>query len=139
MAAFIQKLIAFFMTILAFFGIGRGTAKVPENGYQVNGSQVVVCLTANPSTGYSWEVGIRGDSVKLSGSYFEQKKTQSQVALAGAGGLEYFTLTAVKPGDATVTLTYQRSWETDPPIRTVTVVLTADEALNLTVTSFTDV
>lgn len=138
MAAFIQKLIALFMAILAFFGIGKGTPKVPENGYQINGKQIVVCLTANPSTGYTWEVALDGGSVELTGSYYEEKKIQSSVAIAGAGGLEYFTLTAVKPGETTVTFTYQRTWETDPPVRTVTVVLTADEALNLTVTSFTD-
>ena len=140
MTAFFQKLIAFFMSVLALFGFGKTNGSdVPKDGYKAEGKTVTVCLSSNPSTGYGWQTELEGGSVILTSSRYEEKETPGNVAIAGAGGYEYFTFTAVKAGEATVTFKYLRSWENEPPIKTVTAVLSVDEALNVTVVSFTGV
>ncbi len=140
MTAFFQKLIAFFMSVLAFFGIGKtNTADVPKDGYKAEGKTVVICLSSNPSTGYGWQTEVEGGSVVLTASRYEERETPGNVAVAGAGGWEYFTFTAVKAGEATLTFKYLRSWENEPPIKTVTAVVRVDDSLNVTVVSFTGV
>lgn len=135
MSALLQKLVSFFMSILAFFGILKGNAKPAAGDYEVQKTAVVFALRSNPTTGYSWDVKISGDAVVLSSSDYRQDPGAPN--MAGRGGTEYFTLTAVKPGAATVTFSYLRPWE-GGPIETRVAELVVDKDLNVTVRSFTE-
>ena len=42
----------------------------------------------------------------------------------------------MKPGTTTITFTYQRPWETDPPITTYVAVVVVADDLSVTVSSF---
>ena len=135
MQAFLQKLIAIFMSILAFLGLAKKQENAaPPGSYTVNGSKVEFCLDSNPTTGYGWTARCDGDCVQLTGDEYVATKTDPQVA--GAGGFQYYTFTAVKEGTAAVTFTYARSWETNPPIRTVTARITVAADLSVTVTDY---
>lgn len=138
--AIIQRIIAFFMTVLAFFGIGKGNNTQPPTqvddvaAYTAEQGAVTFSFFANATTGYSWEYAPDGDSVILTGERYETANTDPRVA--GAPGRQYYTFTAVKPGTTTVTFTYARPWETDPPVYTYVAVISVDADLNLTVASF---
>ena len=141
MAAFIQKIIAFFMGILAFFGLVKPGPDHPDPaewdgtaGYAVQDKAVEFSLRENPTTGYAWQYEIEGDCVALTKDDYAQDP--SQPGMAGVGGTRYFTFTAEKAGTATVTFTYLRSWETEPPIDTYRAVIEVGEDLVPQVVSF---
>ncbi|MBQ7638662.1 MAG: protease inhibitor I42 family protein [Clostridia bacterium] len=135
MAAIFQKIIAFFMSILAFFGINFGgggnnqPADEPET-YVVTESKVEFSFFSNPSTGYTWEVELNGDSVEKTGENFV---SDDHAGMAGAGGTQYYTFTAVHEGVTTVTFRYLRPWEDEDPIETYTAVVRVDADLHITV------
>ena len=137
MSSILRKIIAFFMSVLAFFGIGKGPANEPTpDEYKVEGKTVTFCFEANPTTGYGWEVRLDGDAVqKTRDEYVPDDNGQSGVAVAGRGGKQYYAFTAVKPGKATLTFTYLRPWEGEA-IRTAVAEVTVDKDLNVTVTHF---
>ena len=56
--------------------------------------------------------------------------------MAGQGGTQYYVYRAVKPGTTTITFTYQRPWETDPPITTYVAVVAVADDLSVSVSSF---
>jgi predicted secreted protein len=136
----IKRIIAFFMTILAFFGIGKGNNTEPQEhaddvaACTVEQHEVTFSFFANATTGYSWEYTPEGDSIALTDERYETPDADPRVA--GAPGRQYYTFTAVKPGATTVTFTYARPWETDPPVYTYVAVISVDADLNLTVESF---
>ena len=85
-----------------------------DSGGQVEvraGQQFAISLAANPSTGYTWE------PEALDATMFEQvgepEFEGSDPGLLGAGGILTLTFEALKPGTATLTLVYHRSWEVD--------------------------
>ncbi len=138
MQAIFAKIVSFIMAILAFFGLVK-----PENPvnadpgtYQINGKVVAFCLDANPTTGYGWTAAIEGDSVELTRDEYQGKQTSPQAA--GAGGYQYYDFTAVKPGAATVTFTYARSWETTDADRVLTAKITVADDLTVTVSEFAE-
>ena len=136
----IQRIIAFFMTVLAFLGIGKGNAAEPQEqtddvaAYTAEQHDVTFSFFANATTGYGWAYDAQGDSVALTGERHETPNTDPRVA--GAPGRQYYTFAAVKPGTTTVTFTYARPWETDPPVYAYVAVIDVDADLNLTVESF---
>jgi inhibitor of cysteine peptidase len=72
---------------------------------------LIVALPSNPSTGYAW--GIEGelpDGLRQEGEkrYVPAGSTEP---VAGAGGTEVFTFTAVEKGDVALKLVYTRAWE----------------------------
>ena len=148
MLAIFKKIAAFFMTILAFFGVGKGASDTPQPqqvtdiaAYTLHTKTLDFAFYANASTGYAWEVKQSGDAVKLTRDEYVQKNSSSVPggpAMAGAPGEQQYTFTAVRPGRATLTFTYRRSWETDPPLYTYVAELTVSDALEITVESFTE-
>ena len=130
-----QKLLAFFMSVLAFLGFVKPSDVRPDS-YAVKNDTVEFCFDSNPSTGYTWTAEIDGDAVALTLERFEPAKQTGNVAVAGAGGLQYYTLTAVREGEATVTFTYARSWETTDADRVVTARLLVAADKTLTVTDY---
>jgi predicted secreted protein len=80
------------------------------------GSQFVVELQANPSTGYSWQAA-PNDTVELVSS----KQVSAEGAAPGASGEQRMTFKATKLGASTLQFSYARSFEPGvPPANTTT-------------------
>ena len=92
----------------------------------VLGQPVHVRLEGSPATGFEWRlVKVTGEAVKWSGkTYVAIPPRQRPRYTDRAEGTYSFILAAVKPGRATVTLTYALPWEKDkPPAKTFKVTL----------------
>ena len=75
------------------------------------GSEVVIRLAENPTTGYVWALDQTDDTVlPLQSSDFSPTPS----AGVGAGGTRTFTFTAGQPGTAHVQLKLWREWQGDP-------------------------
>lgn len=85
-----------------------------------HGTVFSVALWENVSTGYAWErvSTVESDAVV---SFVDTKtlRDPSKPALPGSGATRCFRFQAARPGQATITLNYRRSWETVAPIRQV--------------------
>ena len=126
MQAIFAKIISFFMAILAFLGLVKPAQNAEPNNYTVDGKVVSFCFDANPTTGYDWTAAVDGDCVIMTRDDYRQN--DSEPGMAGVGGYQYYDFTAVKPGAATVTFTYARSWETtDSDVTYVAVITVADD------------
>ena len=75
------------------------------------GSEVVIRLAENPTTGYVWALAQPDDTVlPLQSSDF----SPTPGAAVGAGGTRTFTFTANQPGTAHLQLKLWREWQGDP-------------------------
>ena len=142
MKAFFARITAFFLAILAFFGISPKTpapeVTIGNDGYAIIEHGVQFALDANATTGFSWAQKTEGDSVVLEKEFYTSPKTEEHgVAMAGQGGTQYYNYRAVKSGTTTITFTYQRPWETEPPAKTYVAVVVVANDLSVTVKSFT--
>ncbi len=138
MKAIFSRITAFFLAILAFFGLSPKQAKpevtIGNDGYAIVERGVQFSFAANATTGYSWEQKTDGSSVKLSKAFYTAPKDTGMV---GVGGTQYYDYRAVKPGTTTITFTYQRAWENNPPAKTYVAVVVVADDLSVTVKSFT--
>ena len=75
-----------------------------------NGQEFVIALTANPSTGYTWDAG-PNDNVK----YESSKQVNASSGAIGAAGTQELTFKAVKTGSSTLELAYARQFEGGVP------------------------
>lgn len=126
-----KQLIAVLILILAFscsiFAAGctgdpdiQLTAENAGERVELQTGQVLaITLASNPTTGYSWHVAEGNESVlRLQGD----PEFQSESDLVGAGGVEVLRFEAVAAGEAALTLTYDRPWETDvEPLEVFTI------------------
>ena len=79
-----------------------------------NGQEFVIALTANPSTGYTWDAG-PNDNVK----YQSSKQVNASNGAIGAAGTQELTFKAVKTGSSTLELANARQFEGGvPPAQT---------------------
>jgi inhibitor of cysteine peptidase len=124
-------------TVLAAFAIalfaGACTASPSEavvteanngQGVQVSSGQVLsVSLTANPSTGYSWEVSaINAEILQQMGD----PEFKSDSTLVGAPGKQLIRFKVVAKGEGKLELVYHRPWEKNtPPVSTFSINVTA--------------
>lgn len=137
MQAFIQKIVALIMSILAFFGLTKPVVEIDPDSYKVDGKTVEFCFDSNPTTGYGWTAEVEGDCVVLTkDEYVQDKVADGPVAIAGVGGKQYYVFTAVKEGAATVTFTYARSWEKTDSDRVIVaqIAVSADLSVGVTMT-----
>ncbi len=100
---------------------------------QVSYSQgdMLVTLASNPTTGYGWTCAIEGEVVTSDIDEYlpteELGEDKDGQAKAGAGGVHTFGFKAEGTGEATLTLTYARSWESNPDDKTIVIdVATTD-------------
>ncbi len=77
------------------------------------GDQILIQLSANPTTGYSWTID-KTDTTIL--ALQRETYTPSPGGLVGSGGTTVFTFTAQHPGTVQLQLKYWRSWEGDSSI-----------------------
>ena len=75
------------------------------------GDQLDVSLEANPTTGYSWELGPLPDGLQLVSSEFEEPDG----SLVGAPGTQRFVFDAMGPGTGILRFEYVRVFD-DPVI-----------------------
>ena len=89
------------------------------------GEVMSITLESNPSTGYSWAANISDTAVlALMGEPEYIEPSQSDTTLVGAPGSQTFYFQAAEVGTTTLTLNYQRSWETDvEPAQTITITV----------------
>lgn len=85
------------------------------------GGTVTVSLESNPSTGYTWDVKSAGPLQLKGEPTFE---AGGEAKAVGAAGVQIFTFDAPKAGTGTLTLTYQRPWESKQPEKTWSVDVT---------------
>jgi len=85
------------------------------------GGTVTVSLESNPSTGYTWDVKSPGPLQLRGEPAFE---AGGEAKAVGAAGTQVFTFEAPKAGTGTLTLTYQRPWESKQPEKTWSVDVT---------------
>ncbi|MBQ6020289.1 MAG: protease inhibitor I42 family protein [Clostridia bacterium] len=134
MQAFIQKIIALIMSILAFLGLTKPVVEIDPDSYKIDGNTVEFCFDSNPTTGYGWTAEIDGDCVELTkDEYVQDKVNDGPAAIAGVGGKQYYVFTAVKEGTATVTFTYARSWDQNDDDRVITaqIAVSADKTIEV--------
>lgn len=144
--AIINKIIAFFLSILAFLGINIGGGKpelpeVPDVGIAVDGGSVTVTLKSNRTTGYVWDYayvnGQEDEVVSFESDNYVPDKTEP--GIVGAGGNDVFVFTAVGEGTEIIKFSYLRPFENSLPVKTVYVKVTADSQLKATAEAVTDI
>lgn len=105
----------------------RGTVQIPDSPANQEvvrayprGTVFSVGLWENLSTGYAWERSSSPESDMIV-SFVDTKSVRDPAMpnLPGSGAIRCFRFETVRPGAATITLNYRRSWETVPPIRQV--------------------
>jgi inhibitor of cysteine peptidase len=93
---------------------GNGNGAVYSNPAQTItakvGSEFVIALESNPTTGYDWEESHDAAMLTLVNDRYETGQ-KAKEGLVGAGGTHYFTYKALKSGKTEITLIYKRSWE----------------------------
>ena len=85
-----------------------------DSGAEVSldvGDQLDVELEANPTTGYSWELGPLPDGLQLVSSDFEEPGG----SLVGASGTQLFVFDVVGPGSGILRFEYVRVFD-DPVV-----------------------
>lgn len=86
-----------------------------------NDKDFVLTLTANPTTGYTWQYVLSEDGIVtveedfLSASDIDKIAGVEPAPLCGEGGLSLFTVKGVKAGEVILALEYSQSWEKDDP------------------------
>lgn len=90
------------------------------------GDTIEIVIPGNPTTGYEWKAALDQASAALLESLGEPVYAPGSTdkTLVGGGGTYTFTFKAVKSGQATIKLTYARSFENVEPLQTFTATLT---------------
>jgi inhibitor of cysteine peptidase len=84
------------------------------------GEVMAITLESNISTGYSWSASISDPAVLV--QMGESQYQEPATPMPGAAGKQIFFFQAAAPGTTTLTLNYQRPFETNvAPEKTVTI------------------
>ena len=81
------------------------------------GSEYVLKVNENPTTGFTWNVpdqvvAASKDLFTIEKTY-TQASTKSCLGCTGVGGFATFKIKAIAPGSATFTINHARPWEKD--------------------------
>ncbi len=107
---------------------GNGSFALDGGSVEVQDDQLRVSLDANPTTGYTWMMRLDGDALELAGDEFlNGQSTDGSRAVVGSGGTQQFTFQGLAPGEATVTLEYERPWEEADPEKMVVLQVTVGD------------
>jgi inhibitor of cysteine peptidase len=128
-----MKKILWWLLLTLFLGLLAGCGPKDSNLTEANngqpatihvGGKVVVELQANPTTGYTWDVGeVDTNILKQVGQ--TEYNSSSTTPMPGQGGTQTLRFQAIAPGTTTLKLIYHRPFETNtPPIQTYTVQVT---------------
>lgn len=75
-----------------------------------SGTEVIVSLPENPTTGYSWKFFLRPEQQNII-SDISEIYVSPQKQMPGAGGVKEYKFTAASPGEITITGYNFRPWE----------------------------
>lgn len=104
----------------------QGTAvEVTDGRAQFSQGELEVQLDANPTTGYEWTCAIEGDAVTAEGDNYVASGDGNEPK-AGEGGVQLFAFKASGSGEATLTFTYARSWESTDSDKAITLKATVE-------------
>lgn len=95
------------------------TVVTPKAGSTVHakvGTNVVVQVVSNPTTGYQWTAKQVPGNIRLVSTKYVQPKKNA----IGASGFQRFTFEPTRPGSGQVTLVYERSFAQNEPGKTLT-------------------
>lgn len=87
------------------------------------GDEVLIRLYGNASTGFQWE---RTAPIAFAETPLEpvrEGRYRSLGSALGSPGFFSFRYSTVRQGTVTLTFTYLRAWEDEPPLATYTVVI----------------
>ena len=84
----------------------------------------IIKLKGNPTTGYNWFYEISDDSIV---AIEESEKYLGDDLIVGAPSIFTYTITSLKPGQATLHFEYKRPWETVEPAETKDYIITVAE------------
>jgi inhibitor of cysteine peptidase len=76
------------------------------------GEVMMITLESNPSTGYNWFATIADTNVLVQMGEAQFDESSSSTPIVGAPGKLSIYFQAVNPGTTSLTLDYQRGWET---------------------------
>ncbi len=113
-----------FDDLSAVGGIIGGPATLTLNGNVQRGENVSLALESNPSTGYAWAVRA-ANGVRVN----EPTSFRQKASLPGATAIQTIALNVAQDGDASLTLAYQRPWESFEPTRAITLTASRLAAL----------
>ena len=117
-------------------GGGTSEATMSFGTIASNDKTLTLALESNETTGYEWTSSVEGTGIELSSDAYEQDSSED--GAVGVGGTHTFTYKGTAAGDSTITLTYQRSWETSDSDRTVTIKVTTNASGTITGYEATD-
>lgn len=107
-------------------GASSHTVTYSDNNREITvarGTLLVVRLAANPSTGYSWQVG--GDAAPLALQSSEFEATKQDQRLPGSPEVQVLRFKTTAAGTAMLFLEYRRPWEKNAaPAKTFRVTVT---------------
>ena len=90
-----------------------------------------ISLDGNPTTGFVWTAEADPEwVVEIDESY---ESDSNDMALSGVGGTYTYLVTGSEPGEATLTFTYARPWESVEPWRTEQYTILVGDDLSITV------
>lgn len=90
------------------------------------GASKIITLEANPSTGHAWRVDEAQSGDCAVAEFAGYRDRPDATGKIGAPKLADFTFTGASKGQCTITLIYDRSWESKPPARTHAVAVTVE-------------
>ena len=92
------------------------------------GDTILVLLSGNPTTGYSWAAVLDEKTAAILTQEGEPVYAEDAVEdnVVGGGGTFTFTFTAADEGAATIKLVYARSWESEAPLETFEATITVE-------------
>lgn len=90
-----------------------------------SGTEIVITLEGNPTTGYSWDVASFSTNrlQKIGAAQYRQTEQHDSRPRVGVGGRFLFKFKAIESGRADLKLVYRRSWETTAYDKVYSVVL----------------
>jgi inhibitor of cysteine peptidase len=88
-----------------------------SNGQEIElqaGQELEIRLPENPTTGFRWHLGSRGDpTCRLLDDFYEADSDRP-----GSGGSHYWRFQAAQTGFGAIVFVYKRSWEREEkPVR----------------------
>lgn len=86
---------------------------------------LTVKLGSNPTTGYSWEDAVIGNTAIIEQASHEYL-APTATAIVGAPGTDVWVFTAKSSGSTTISFSYSRPWESVPATYTLTINITVN-------------
>jgi inhibitor of cysteine peptidase len=113
----ISALVLISATLLAGCGGNKSITTYTDSTQNINlnvNQEFTIALQANPTTGYDWQPVFDAGLVSQVTKTYKQDDHSGQ-QLVGSGGTDFFTFKALKAGEAKISFTYYRPWETPKP------------------------